>query len=52
MKQFALLNFADRHELIDAEISGLSVNDTWELVADVGRFTRWIEEVVAKIKQA
>jgi hypothetical protein len=51
MKQFAMLNFADSQNEIELAINGLSVNDTWELVSDVGRFTRWIEEVVAQIKQ-
>jgi hypothetical protein len=51
MKQFAVLNFPDCQAEVDAAINELSVNDTWELVGDFARFTRWIEDVVAKIKR-
>jgi RNA recognition motif-containing protein len=50
MKQFALLNFPDCHAELDSAIKGLSVNETWELVGDISRFTKWIDEFVAKIK--
>jgi hypothetical protein len=52
MKQFAVLNFADCQADVDVAINELSVNDTWELVGDFTRFTRWIEDVVARIKRA